>query len=89
MLSDKEKEELAKVITSKVKTFECPMCHNHSFTIIDGYLIQNLQNSINSYVIGNEPIIPSIAIVCNNCGFMSQHNLGILGMLNKKLDESK
>ena len=63
MLSDKEKEELAKVITSKVKTFECPMCHNHSFTIIDGYLIQNLQNSINSYVIGNEPIIPSIAIV--------------------------
>lgn len=42
MLSDKEKEELAKVITSKVKTFECPMCHNHSFTIIDRYLIQNL-----------------------------------------------
>lgn len=84
MLSEKDKGDLIRIITDRVHTFECPMCHKQSFTIVDGYLIQNLQKSMDSYTIGNGPLLPSVAIVCNNCGFMSQHNLGILGLLNNK-----
>ena len=28
--------------------------------------------------------IPTIAIVCNNCGYISQHALGALGLLPPK-----
>lgn len=83
MLNEDNKKELIKALTEKVKSFECPMCHNRSFTIVDGYIVQSIQNDMNNIILGNGPIIPSMAIVCNNCGFMSQHNLGILGLLKK------
>lgn len=84
MLNDKEKQELAKTLIDKIgKPFECPICHNRHFTIVDGYLIQGLQDNMNGIVLGGGPMIPSVAIVCVKCGFMSQHNLGILGLINK------
>ncbi len=84
MLDDNEKRELANAIMNRIQSLECPMCHSRSFTFLDGYLFQNLQSNKKSYIIGNGPFIPSVALVCNNCGFMSQHNLGALGMLNKE-----
>ena len=84
MLNEDNKKELIKALTEKVKLLECPMCHNNSFTIVDGYIVQSVQNDKNNIVLGNGPMIPSMAIVCNNCGFMSQHNLGILGLLKKE-----
>lgn len=87
MLSDNEKTELIKVLTNKIRTFECPMCHGHSFTIVDGYLVHGLQKSMTNIVLGNGPMIPSVAIVCTQCGFMAQHNLGVLGLLNKDEQE--
>lgn len=85
MLSDDDKAKLAKALSDKIKSFRCPMCNNHSFTIVDGYLVQNLQSNMNGIVLGNGPMIPSVAIVCTNCGFMSQHNLGVLGMLKRDI----
>lgn len=81
MLNNNQKERIVNALSTKIKYFECPMCHSHSFTIADGYIVQGLQNNIKTIILGN--MIPSIAIVCNNCGFMSQHNLGVLGLLDK------
>lgn len=84
MLNENEKKELAKALVEKIgRPFECPICHSQSFTIVDGYLVQGLQDNMNSIVLGNGPIIPSVAIVCIRCGFMSQHNLGVLGLIKK------
>lgn len=84
MLDEKEKQEIITALVEKVKTFECPMCHHHSFTILDGYIVQGIQKNKNKIVLGNGPMLPSMALVCNNCGFMSQHNLGILGLIKKE-----
>lgn len=43
MLNEDNKKELIKALTEKVKSFECPMCHNCSFTIVDGYIVQGIQ----------------------------------------------
>lgn len=84
MLNENEKKELAKALVEKIgRPFECPICHSQSFTIVDGYLVQGLQYNMNSIVLGNGPMIPSVAIVCIRCGFMSQHNLGVLGLMKK------
>lgn len=84
MLTDDNKNELIKALTEKVESLECPICHKNSFTIVDGYLIHGIQDNKRNILLGNGPMIPSMAIVCNNCGFMSQHNLGILGLLKKE-----
>ncbi len=89
MLNESKKKEIAKTLLERIgKQYECPICHNNHFTIVDGYLVQGLQDNMNSIVLGNGPMIPSIAIVCIKCGFMSQHNLGVLGLM-KKNDSTK
>ena len=81
MLTDKEKSEITNTLIQKIKFFECPMCHSHNFTIVDGYISQYLQAKINSIKLEGS-ILPSIAIVCTNCGFTAYHNIGILGVLS-------
>lgn len=84
MLNDNDKKEIVKALAEKIGgSYECPICHNKSFTIVDGYIVQGLQDTMNNIVLGSGPMIPSVAIVCVKCGFMSQHNLGILGLMKK------
>ena len=45
-------------------------------------VLEALQNDYKNLIIGGGPLIPSIIIVCNNCGYLSQHSLGVLGLLN-------
>lgn len=56
---------------------ECPMCHGHEFTVVDGLFPNAIQQSLNSIQIGG-PSIPCVAFICNHCGFLSQHAIGIL-----------
>lgn len=56
---------------------ECPMCHGHQFTVVDGMFPNAIQRSLDSIQIGG-PSIPCIAIICTRCGFMSQHAMGVL-----------
>ncbi|MFN5693657.1 MAG: hypothetical protein ACK464_02255, partial [Bacteroidota bacterium] len=55
----------------------------------DGYFNNNMQTDFGSISIGG-PAIPTIGIICDNCGFVSQHAIGVLGLLpkeNSKRDE--
>ena len=77
---------IAKLKEKGVKADKCPMCNSNHFIIADGYF--NHQIAAKNAIIANGgavylggPSIPSIAIVCTNCGFISQHSLGVLGLL--------
>lgn len=87
MITKEKKEELAKVLNSKISKLECPMCHQHDFIIADGFFNNSLQDTYQGLGIGGQAI-PSIAIICTHCGFISQHALGVLGMLPKKDDNN-
>jgi hypothetical protein len=90
MFTNEKKAELVAKLDERFNKFsqqlKCPMCGNSQFTLADAYLRHDLQNELNSMSLGG-PSIPSIAIICNNCGFISQHAIGILGLLPK--EESK
>lgn len=47
----------------------------------DGYFNNTMQPDLKSFSIGGQGI-PTIGIICNNCGFVSQHAVGVLGLLN-------
>ena len=49
--------------------------------LADGYFNQPLQTEPAGLTIGGSSV-PSIIVVCDNCGYMSQHALGILGLLD-------
>lgn len=80
-------EEKQKIITELYKRIDsngvkCPMCGNKHFIIGDGYFNSFVQDDFKSLNLGG-PSIPSIPIICNKCGFISMHALGILGLLPK------
>ncbi len=90
MLTYEQKEKIKDELIKKVPNLTCPMCQNKGFTMADGYFLNSMQADLNSVNLGGEAI-PTIAVICNNCGFVSQHALGSLGLLPKeaKTDEPK
>jgi hypothetical protein len=58
----------------------CPRCGGQSFQLLDGYFNQLISADLGSFQIGG-PSIPSVVVACKQCGFLSQHALGVLGLL--------
>lgn len=79
MIKESAKQKIVDKLMKKIGPYKCPMCHADSFTIADGYLANTLQDNVNSIQLGGA-FLPSVALVCTNCGFTSLHNLKILGI---------
>ncbi len=82
MISSEEKDRIARKLNQKFNGtgVKCPMCGNKHFIIADGYFNTTMQNDLKSITMGG-PSIPSIPIICSQCGFISLHALGIIGLL--------
>lgn len=59
----------------------CPRCGSTNFTLSDGYNIIPVRADIKGITIGGRSI-PCITTVCNNCGYVSMHSMGILGLMD-------
>lgn len=81
-LTAEEKNKIIELFKSRGVKNLCPMCGNNNFIIADAYLNNTLQDNFKNISIGG-PSIPTIPIFCSNCGFTSQHALGILGLLSE------
>ncbi|GEM_PF-696455 len=62
--------------------FPCPLCTNNEWEVPPGFTISTLQSELPNLSLGG-PSIPSIPIICKNCGFLAQIALGPLGMFPK------
>lgn len=94
MISKEDKQRIIQELDNKFGSSgaKCPMCGNTHFVIADGYFNTFIQDDLNNIQIGGASI-PSISIICSKCGFISQHALGILGLLpiqnNNEKEERK
>lgn len=79
MLTTEKKQLIINKLLERISRYQCPICHNDSCTIVDGYLANTLQNDFSSMQLGGS-FLPSVAIVCNKCGFTSMHNAKVLGI---------
>jgi hypothetical protein len=79
-LTEAEKRRIADALQRKGVIRGCPMCGHNSWVLADGYFNQTLQTKLSGLVIGGASV-PTAVVVCTNCGFVSQHALGVLGML--------
>ncbi len=67
-------EVLKKLLGAEVR---CPMCGNGRFTVLEGFIRNDVQQSADGFSIG-EGSVPAVAIVCTRCGFISQHAVGVI-----------
>ena len=81
LISEEVKKKIAAKLNEKGVRPTCPMCNNNNFILADGYFSHTLQSNIQSGLVIGGPAIPTIAIICSNCGFTSEHALGVLGLL--------
>jgi ribosomal protein S27AE len=86
-MKPEEKDKIIKVLEERFAKQPCPRCGFQQFTLANGYFNQPLQEKLSGLVLGG-PAIPSVAVICTRCGFISQHALGVLGLLPAK-DEEK
>jgi hypothetical protein len=87
-ISDSDKARIVEALEGRGGTLPCPRCASTEFTVADGYLNQTIQEQLRGVVLGG-PSIPSALIICVNCGFMSQHALGALGLLPSRESPAK
>ena len=83
-LSEQQKIEIKEQLIKKVGQLCCPMCSKNDFAISDAFLVNKLQIDLTTLTYDAiNTAIPTIGFVCTNCGFLSQHALGVLGVLPK------
>lgn len=80
-INEDQKKKIIQALQEKGAVLPCPRCGNQNFTLIDGYFNQSLQKQISNSIIIGGSSVPSIGVVCNRCGFIAHHAIGVLGLM--------
>ncbi len=75
-LSQAEKEHVAKILTEKKATKECPICGNPTWAIGENLVLHSLFGS-GGFMIGAG--FPSVLVACNNCAYFRFHSAMLFG----------
>ena len=85
--SQEEKDKIISALKAKEAMKPCPRCGNTTFSLIDGYFSHFIQPRLGGISIGG-PSVPAAVVVCTNCGWLSEHALGVLGLLTGKNEDA-
>lgn len=75
-------DQIIKSLENKRARLPCSRCGNNKFEIVGETFIP-IQSDPNSVVIGG-PSVPTALVACSNCGNISQHALGVLGIMKEQ-----
>lgn len=79
-LSEEVKNQIRSALEQRGALNPCPRCGNRGFVLADGILASPIQENLEEFVLGSS--IPSAVVICNHCGYMSLHALGVLGLMD-------
>lgn len=84
MPTEEERKRIIDILNARAtqlgRQLRCPMCGHENFSLTDGYFAPVVQLDLKSFKLGGT-VVPSVSIICTNCGFISQHAMGTLGLL--------
>lgn len=84
---EKTKKQIVESLEKKLSTLECTFCKQKNFTLAGGYFAHDLQEDLQNRVIGGVNI-PTVPLICTNCGFVAEFAAGTLGLLPKPTDDA-
>ncbi len=85
-MDEKEKNRILRRFIELIPNPECPMCHGHHFTVIDSYPVNAVTEDFRKLSPVIRRSIPTVAVVCVKCGFISQHAMAVMGLINNPND---
>jgi len=86
MIAVEQRNKIIKTLNGRIKEFTCPMCKEKQFAMQSAYLLNTLHEDLDNISFLQGRGIPTIPIICGNCGFISQHALYPLGLLTEEGD---
>lgn len=96
MVYSKERsEEIINKITEAIKRksgktdFKCPVCTNNQFSLAGGFTTDFLVDKVQGGLVLGGPVLPSVPIVCTNCGNTFFLNAKVLGVADVEDQASK
>lgn len=87
MMTEETKRQIADALSKRLGKLVCPMCLQSRYTLIDGYVSEPVQEDYKKVVLGGR-MIPSVMLVCNNCGHIDRFALGVLGLMEGENTEN-
>ncbi len=82
---ENNKQQITENLNKNISTTECPLCKKNKFTLAGGYFAHDLQIDLQNRQIGGVNI-PTVPLICTNCGFIAEFAAGTLGLLPKPSD---
>lgn len=86
-IDQKLKDKIANVLNKKGAIKPCQRCGHGNFIVLDGFANIPLSQELSGNVVIGGPTVPCAVIACNNCGNISYHALGALGLLNENMED--
>lgn len=83
-LTEENKSIIIRTLEERNATLPCPRCGGTSFYVADGLVCHILQKPSLKFSIRGAALMNAV-VVCDNCGFTSEHSLGTLGILDEVL----
>ena len=78
-----DRDKVARILTERGATKACARCGHTNFTVLESYSYLTLQDDLSQGLIIGGPSVPLALIACSNCGALTPHALGALGLLEQ------
>ena len=78
-MEDARRKEIVAALNAKGVRNPCPRCGHKQFELVGQGLI-GLNDDPNVMALGG-PAVPIVIVACSNCGYISQHAQGALGLM--------
>lgn len=77
-------QKIVNTLNTKGVSTTCPSCKRPQMQVVaDGYFSHMVTDQLGgAFTIGG-PTIPTVGLICGNCGHLAQYALGTLGLLPK------
>jgi len=77
------KEKIVSELNKRAPNFKCPICTKATLTLGGGFFANDLQQDLSQRQMGGINI-PTVPIICGNCGYVMEFAAGVLGLLPQK-----
>jgi hypothetical protein len=80
-LSQRQKTRIIEELQRRGAVLPCSRCGTKDFTLTDGLGSIHLGDG-KTFVLGG-PVVPTVMVICVNCGALYPHVLGVLGLFDE------
>lgn len=83
-MNEFNKQQAIDTLIEKAAIYPCHRCGNVKFAVLDGVSLLPLIECIDSHTIVDRMNTPIFHVLCENCGALTAHSLGMLDLMSNK-----